>query len=488
MATNLGFFAQCEREKLHLSGAIQGHGTLLAANPKGIVQYAAANVDTFLGEAADRWLGAPLPQALQDLTQSLTAPGQRGATVFVSPRGDRRLDAVAHSNPDGLTVVELTPAAPASAAAALPGHPPLEELRDQADLRQSEASLVERIADLTGFQRVMYYSFREDGDGEVVAEARRGAAYGSYLGLRFPASDVPLIARALYMKNAWRMIPDAAAEPVAILGRNAASPDLSYSDLRSVSPVHQAYLANMGVRASLSFSIAHQDELVALVAAHHSEAAFLPLAVLSQCAALVRGHRIALLQLRAQETMQNIDGLSRRFSVLLPFIRSTASLVDRWSDLAMLLCEEFRADGAHLQLGEVHLEWGKCGGPPGLDFLETWLARQRNDLVATTDSLMRWMNAAPPAGLAGALGLRVSLARHTELRLYLTRQEYIHEVAWGGNPDKPTESSAGSAEVSPRRSFEKWMEQRNGYCRGWTRMDHLRAFKLREFLQNYLGA
>jgi light-regulated signal transduction histidine kinase (bacteriophytochrome) len=488
MALDQRDLEKCEREQLHLSGSIQGHGTLLAVDPKGVIQYAAANVAEFLGGVAEDWLGTPLPQELGGISLPRVAPRERRAMVFVAPRTGQRLDVVAHRNPDDLTVIELTPAAAANAAGPLPVLPAPEALPDQAALQRAEFSLVERIADLTGFPRVMYYRFREDGDGEVVAEARRSDIYGSYLGLRFPASDVPRIARALYVNNPWRMIPDAAAAPVPILGRTATPPDLSYSDLRSVSPVHQAYLANMGVSASLSFSIAHHDDLLALVAAHHHEHCLLPIALLDHCAALVRAHRTALLSLRAHETMQTIDGLTHRFSVLLPLVHSVTSLKSHWSEMAALLCEEFRADGAHLQFGDLHLEWGTNGGSAGLAVLEAWFAKQRGDFVATSDSLIRSVAAAPLTDLAGALGLRLSLAKNSELRLYLTRREYIHEVAWGGNPEKPVEFSQGGTEVSPRRSFEKWVEQRLGYCRGWTRIDHLRAFKLREFLRSQLQA
>ena len=104
------------------------------------------------------------------------------------------------------------------------------------ELAALQHELVERIAALTGFQRVMFYAFRADEHGEVVAEARHGDAYGSYLGLRFPASDIPHNARRLYQLNPGRLIVDAGAAAVPVAGRNDTPPDLTWSDLRSVSP------------------------------------------------------------------------------------------------------------------------------------------------------------------------------------------------------------------------------------------------------------
>ncbi len=186
-------------------------------------------------------------------------------------------------------------------------------------MKAAEAAITGRIADLTGLQRVMYYRFREDGDGEVIAEARHGDAYGSYLGLRYPASDIPRIARSLYQKNPWRMIPDVTAAPVPIHSDRDAGPlDLTYSDLRSVSPVHRAYLDNMGVCASLSFPVLLNGELVALIAVHHRERCTLTLDLLEHAAALVRNHALTLSRYQAQVSMQVLDGMAHRFDSLSP--------------------------------------------------------------------------------------------------------------------------------------------------------------------------
>lgn len=47
---------------------------------------------------------------------------------------------------------------------------------------------------LTNFDRVMIYRFDSDGSGEVIAEAARGGVE-PYLGLHYPASDIPQQAR-----------------------------------------------------------------------------------------------------------------------------------------------------------------------------------------------------------------------------------------------------------------------------------------------------
>jgi light-regulated signal transduction histidine kinase (bacteriophytochrome) len=124
---------------------------------------------------------------------------------------------------------------------------------------------------LTGFDRVMVYRFEHDGSGEVVAESAR-TGLESYLGLHYPASDVPQQARILYQRNWLRIIPDVDATPSIIeppVDRAGQTLDLSMSVLRSVSPIHIEYLQNMGVAASMSVSILCRGKLWGLFACHH---------------------------------------------------------------------------------------------------------------------------------------------------------------------------------------------------------------------------
>ena len=78
---------------------------------------------------------------------------------------------------------------------------------------------------------------------------------GSYLGLRFPASDIPAIARNLYMINPSRYIYNTEGESVPVVALDEAVIDLTYSGLRSVAPVHVEYLSNMGVKSSFSIPV-----------------------------------------------------------------------------------------------------------------------------------------------------------------------------------------------------------------------------------------
>ena len=126
------------------------------------------------------------------------------------------------------------------------------------------AIAAEEIRALTGFDRVMVYRFDADWNGEVVAEVKR-TDLEPFLGLHYPAADIPAQARRLYTLNWLRLIPDVHYRPSRLVPEfdpSGASLDLSFSVLRSVSPIHIEYLTNMHVTASMSVSLVRDNTLM----------------------------------------------------------------------------------------------------------------------------------------------------------------------------------------------------------------------------------
>lgn len=76
---------------------------------------------------------------------------------------------------------------------------------------------VKVVQEVSGFDRVMIYRFLPDGSGEIVAEHTTKRYRKKYLGLRFPASDIPSQARALYLVNKLRVLADVEASVDALV-------------------------------------------------------------------------------------------------------------------------------------------------------------------------------------------------------------------------------------------------------------------------------
>ncbi|MDU7522168.1 MAG: GAF domain-containing protein [Roseomonas mucosa] len=294
----------CDREPIHVPASIQPHGLLLVLDPDTLRVLQAAGdmqhllgipLDAALGEEAGRFLPSDAIQALCTPAPAPQEPGPprlpTGARLLsgVELRPGRFFDLQGRDSPAGI-IVEIEPRG-------VPGpvrqddtlilvQGMIASLQGAATARPYCEAAAATIRDMTGFDRVMVYRFEPDDTGCVVAEARAEGT-GSYLGLHFPASDIPKQARALYLRNWMRLIPDAhyIPEPLipALSPRTGEALDMSDCSLRAVSPIHLQYLRNMGVQASMSLSIQQGGRLWGLIACHHRTAWHLPVALRAAC-------------------------------------------------------------------------------------------------------------------------------------------------------------------------------------------------------------
>ena len=275
----------CEREAIHSPGTIQPHGVLLAlSEPDYTILHVSGSAAEHLGRSAESLLGLTLSEVLGDeqvrrVRRVLNIDPRRpvhplGMELRVHGAACGAFNAILHRH-DGLVFIELEPISPSQRPAAalffaLRGA--ALRIHDALSLEEACRISVEEVAQHTGFDRVMIYRFDADWSGEVIAEAR-SEDLPPYLGLHFPASDIPAQARRLYALNWVRIIPDVAYQPSAIVPPQnvlrGGALDLTFSVLRSVSPMHLAYLRDMGVRASMSISILREGALWGLIACHH---------------------------------------------------------------------------------------------------------------------------------------------------------------------------------------------------------------------------
>jgi light-regulated signal transduction histidine kinase (bacteriophytochrome) len=286
----------CDQEPIHIPGAIQPHGCLLALEPGGAAVVQAAGdtsrligtrIDDLLGRSAVEVLGIDPRTAAYGLPSGACDEALHLGSITPPARHDP-LDLFAHEQ-DGRLVLELEPTPPQSPTAAQllsMVRTASAALATARDLPQLGAAAARVVRTLTGFDRVMVYRFRDDGLGEVVAEDK-APGLPPYLGHRYPAADIPRQARALYLRNLVRLIPDVSYVPAplvpALCPTTGRPLDMSGCALRSVSPVHVQYLKNMGVAASMSVSIVRDGALWGLIACHHGTPRGVPYALREAC-------------------------------------------------------------------------------------------------------------------------------------------------------------------------------------------------------------
>lgn len=333
------------------------------------------------------------------------------------------------------------------------------------------ASQVQRV---TGFDRVMIYRFETTGSGHVVAEHRSTPQIDSFLGLHYPASDIPQQARKLYLSNWIRCIPDINYVPAPIEPPDnplSGQPlDLTYSALRSVSPIHLEYLANMGVGASMSLSIVVDGELWGLIACHHYSAHFLDCGLR---AGLELFAQVSSLQLAARIDIDRASHDARRRQLqdkLLSAI-NTAGFPGGFGLNPELLTQFVSAAGVVVHAKGETYSYGSVPDADTLHAIISWLNDQPAQSVWGTDRLAEHLNFA--VDLTGAAGLlALSISRHPRDYILWFLPELLATVTWAGDPQKLTRHAGDR--LTPRKSFASWIETVTGRSREW-RADEIAA-------------
>ncbi len=478
----------CEREAIHTPGSIQPHGMMLVAEADGlVVRNVAGDVEGRLGVAD--WMGQPLARligaALTAEAIAIVAPGAGGsfAGQFETVTGET-LDVTVHLS--GLyIIIELEPASAEGLSAAR-----VMDRITAAAAALAQASSIIGVCDLaavefrglTGFDRVMVYRFNEDGAGEVLSEERLSGTH-SFLHHHFPESDIPAQARALYIRNVLRVIPDASYESAPLRPAwTAPLPlDMTDSSLRSVSPVHLQYLRNMGVCASASFSIVIDGTLWGLIACHHKSARMLTYDVRSACHILVEA---LSRQIKAKE---EADGLRQRIR-LRSFEDGIVSLLSRSGMLAVDISnhlDEIRrmmdGDGVAIIRGHEIVSGGACPEQADILQLAAWLVARSIEPIFSTERLSDQYPAGSYFAASGGGVLSMTLSPGQPWLVIWFRAEQIEVVNWAGNPHKGQPIGRG-VPLSPRASFDSWAETVTGKSRRWSLPDLDAATRLRAVL------
>ncbi|HEU4603078.1 MAG TPA: ATP-binding protein [Steroidobacteraceae bacterium] len=469
---------RCEQEAIHIPGSIQPHGALVVLDPASLaVLQASENLLDRLGLAwpatsltlAD--FGTSICSNIQTWLHSNDSSYLRTATV-----GDRKVQVIGHRTRQGI-ILEFEDVPESESATLESLYPHLAKFAEDVQAEASLTDMCELVAReflrITQFNRVLVYRFDRNWNGEVIAEASDGVL-PSYLGLRFPASDIPAQARALYRANRLRLIPDANYRPMrvvpALCPADNAPLDLSGAALRSVSPVHLQYMRNMGTLASMSVSILVEGELWGLISCHNAGAKRVNAQVRNACDLM---GKVVSLQIGARErasyATRRIE-LKRIEAELLANLGEAPSVHAGLAQNAELWMRLGQATGAAV----VDSTGAHCvGEAPSAERVKDLAARLQTVGVLesfSTDSLpLDWPEFADLAAAASGL-IAISISQLHPSYVMWFRPEVTRTVEWGGDPRKPVSQTNGG-ELHPRNSFEVWKEKVTLTAQPWTQAE-----------------
>lgn len=493
----------CDTEPIHRIGGVQGTGYFIAFNPRdkkiGVVSQ---NVEELFKRKyttyESRRLGELFSEAVVERITAAAKEIEATNRPQYFPMHGMGVDMRSYQAYlyafEGLIALELEPYARAEAiqgvttdAIQVESGLFIEQLKKRKTLPEAAKLLCKHIRWLTGFQRVMLYRFQTNWEGVVIGEDRAPEAH-SFMDHRFPATDIPLPARELYLKNRTRLIADARVSATVLEPQThplTGKPlDLTHSKLRAVAPIHLEYLKNMGVTASFSTAVIVEDRLWGLVACHGNDPTFLPHDIRLACEQAAGIFSIGATRLeteRYQDAQITFEGEMREFFHALRLAKDPLShLFRNHQDL----CRIFRCTGLAVVSANGVDVAGLTPPIPQIKELDGWLRatmKKTGKNTFSTDGIARmdprWENIRD----LGCGLMSVHAEEMDDALFILFRRELLQEIVWGGDPKK-LEKRNYQGPINPRKSFESWRETIRNASEPWTDYETRGIEYLRDFV------
>ncbi|WP_425350895.1 histidine kinase dimerization/phosphoacceptor domain -containing protein [Methylobacterium aquaticum] len=470
----------CEREPIHIPGAIQPHAVLVAADLDTLTVVACSgNVRDALdrdplGLDLGSLLGAGLADRIRETLRGEDVdPGRTVRQRSVLPAADGlRLPAevVAHRNGDRILVeLELAPAHPEDfpSASQLDTERAIGRLRGAGTLEDAATVAARETRALTGFDCILVYRFDPDWNGAAIAEDKDPTWTRSLLGLHFPASDIPAQARALYTRSKSRFVIDRDYVPVPLVAtpETANAPiDLTFAQSRSLSPIHLEYQRNLGVNGSMSISILVEGRLWGLMIGHHRRPHYVAPETRAAATVLADAFAMRVYELESRRLWQEQQAHLALESDLVRGLARSDDFVSALTENAHTLLDLFAVGGAATVSHDAVRALGRTPPPDAILAIAAWLRATlptERSSYATAEFTGAHPPSAPYADCASGL-LAVFVDPERRHLLLWFRPEVPSTVTWGGDPRKPVLAGSGPVAVLPRRSFERWVEERRG--------------------------
>jgi len=486
--------SNCDNEPIHIPGQIQSHGFLIATDHNLIITYHSENIHDFLKGLPVDLLGKSI-RDIEPLIGVNEPPNFINQLITFGKTNGFDQTNPFHTDIQGRSFYLII--SPSQTSYLLEFEPTLSDLKTDVqkmigrsisemladkDINNLLINTANQIKTVIGYDRVMIYRFAPDGHGEVVSEAKNDDLE-PWLGLHYPASDIPKQARELYKINLTRLIADVYTTPSKIVSTRQYSEqalDLTHSQLRAVSPVHIEYLKNMGVHSSFSISLLYKGELWGLIACHNYSPRFIDYKA-RESSKLIGQILSSALEFRQDEANKNLqDRFNANVDALSKLMFKYESIEEALSGESITLIDAVEASGAVLVYEGNMVKLGKTPDEVQLQQLFKWIKANVTETFYYTNELPE-VYAEAAAFKHAASGIMVLTLSH-DLSEYIVwfKPEHIQTIKWAGNPDKPVEVSAdGTMKISPRKSFEVWAQQVSGKSQPWLDEEIKSAMRLK---------
>ena len=331
--------------------------------------------------------------------------------------------------------------------------------------------LLNIISTIIDYDRMMVYQFMEDGSGKVVAE-KNNDNLESYLGLHYPEHDIPKQARELYLKKRKRIFSDVYSQPVKILSLTEKNIDLTFAVTRAMSPIHGQYIKNSGAASSFSISIIIDDKLWGLVTCQNRTAKHIDLEDRVQSGIFTVLASNAYSSFKSKKELEYRLDLNEKLSFLKSEFLKSENLFDALDANKKELRIIPKADGlAIISDQDIVLE-GITPDKEKVREIINWAYENVSDNIFASSSFLK--NHGQKLGLnSDTAGIIIYFVEKSKREILIWfRKEFDEHISWAGNPEKEIDISIQNGvetqTVSPRKSFEIFLENIKGNSKRWS--------------------
>lgn len=488
--------SNCDREPIHIPGQIQAHGFLIVVDQLSVIRYLSENVANFIPGATTDLLGKPI-QNVEILFKNVHQPnfitqlinfGKANKTFDQTNPFIIDINGVSFyliiSTSGDYFMLEFEPSYSSDKTLDIQkmiGHSITQMLADK-KLNSLLNNTANQVKNIIQYDRIMIYRFGENDHGEVVAESKN-EELESWVGLHYPASDIPKQARELYKLNLTRLIADIRTTPSKILTEadNSQPLNLTNAQLRAVSPMHIQYLKNIGVASSFSISLMYKNELWGLIACHNYSPKFIDYKS-RESAKLIGQILSSALEFRQDEENQHrYEGYKNNFDKLSKSLQKSISIEEAITAEEITMLDVVDATGAVLMYEKTTVKLGITPNDDQLKHLINWVKKNISPSIYYTSNLsLVYPEAAVYKDIASGIMLFV-LSRELEEYAIWFKPEIIKTIKWAEDPREEKELNAdGSVKLSPRNSFSSWSQLVAGTSDTWAAEEIKSVLRLKE--------
>lgn len=483
---------ECDRYNFETPGKIQSHGALFVMQEPALnILQISQNTDVIVGIQHREMINQPItnfldPKSSEKLIKSTNSTDFSMVNpLSLSFRG--RVCDVVLIRVGNFLVVEVEPAPDDRdniEAYQMGAMQAMEKIQNAVFLEQLIDVTTNEIRELTDFDRVMYYKFDEDYNGQVVAEATIRNV-DSFLGLYFPASDIPTRVRQLYMSSKSRYLPDLHDPQAHIFPEvnpvTKQSFDMTNLILRACAPTHIEYMRNLGINSSLSFTIMKDGRMIGMFACHHYSGKRVP--YINRLVSEQVVEMFVAMYSQLDDTTVHIDRLASYKDVALSSLSN-----HNIQNAGNALINMTNAEGvAIIQNGQLIVEGYTPTEGEVRALVEVFnntnyniLYQEDSNGLLVTSRMASLFEGAERIKYAASGVIAIPISRSQGDYIIWFRPEKVLSATWAGNPDQAVHIDEKTMRVSPRKSFEAWQKSVENTSETWKSYEVQMAISLRD--------